>query len=188
MVSEQGFRVWLLSRGIQPPDGERLRLALAQPVQMGVLSALLAPWHMLLERLRDEPEVAEEELPAVDEVEAYLGGEWLPVVSSNVEAIHWIADEEKLEIEFKNGAFYEYANVTEDEARDFATARSPGGWVWDHLRVRGPGNVYAWNPAHPYAYISAPSRYTPRWMRTLEKRILHGKIRPEGIYATEMVE
>lgn len=146
------------------------------PIQMGILSALLAPWAALLERLRDEPERAEEELPELGEVDAYLLGEWLPVTSSNVAAIRYLPEDEALEVEYLNGAFYRYDEIPPAMAKDFALARSPGGWVWDNLRVRG--TVYGYQK--PYAFISAPSTYQPKWMRDLESRLRHGAIGPEG--------
>lgn len=197
------FQSWLQARGIQAdPDEAAAALWLAGhdgadvldrelgvclsrglPIQMGILSALLSPWAKLLERLRDEPERAVEELPELDEVDAYLLGEWLPVTSSNVAAIRYLPEDEALEVEYLNGGFYRYSDIPPMMAKDFALASSPGGWVWDHLRVRG--TVYGYQK--PYALISGPSTYEPRWMKTLEKRLLHGKIQAEGIVPAAML-
>lgn len=64
------------------------------------------------------------------------GGEWLYVTSSNVKAIQYDDKEQLLTVEFLNGSVYQYPNVPEVEAMDFATAPSKGRWVWQHLRPR----------------------------------------------------
>lgn len=78
-----------------------------------------------------------EKIPS-DEVEAFLQGvEPLFVLSSNVGMVQYHPEDQKLMVEFLSGGAYLYSNVSLNEARSFATAQSKGGWVWDHLRVRG---------------------------------------------------
>lgn len=73
------------------------------------------------------------------EVEEFLyDGEPLFVHSSNVAlAVYHVADE-KLNIEYLDGASWMYSPIPFAKAKDFAEAHSKGIWVWDHLRVRGP--------------------------------------------------
>lgn len=64
------------------------------------------------------------------------------VHSSNVGAVQYFKEDQKLMVEFLPGANgkpgrYLYSNVTEDDAISFARAGSKGKWVWDNLRVRG---------------------------------------------------
>jgi hypothetical protein len=137
---------------------------------------LMDSYDKLLERLRDEPALAPEDVAPVSAVETFLrGNEWLPLKSSNVAAIRYFPDVQQLEIEFKDGSFYGYADISPAEARDFALAPSPGGWCWDHLRRRGTVFGYRKN----YWHISSPN--TPRkWMETEESRLAHGRIPPSG--------
>ena len=168
----------------------------ASPGKLFSTAALQAPsrsfWQRLtegftglMERLRGEPDVAEELLPDLAEVEAWLkSGEWLEVESTNVKAIRWLADDEALQIEFLNHGFYQYQNVNETEARDFALSPSKGSWVWDNLRLRG--TVFGYQK--DYTFISGPSDYSPSWMgqdqaieqRGAAMRQAHGLIPPSG--------
>lgn len=198
------FQSWLQERGI-PADPDEAAAALwlagqdgadvldrelsacmsmGLPIEMGVLSTMLGPWHALMQKLRDEPDRPPEELPELNDVERYLLGEWLPVTSSNVRAIRYLPEDEALEVEYRNGGFYRYEDIPEMMAKDFALADSPGKWVWDWLRRRG--TVFGFQKR--YQFISGPSNYEPKWMETLEKRLLHGKIQPEGIVPAEMLK
>lgn len=73
-------------------------------------------------------------------------GQVLPVNSSNVTAAQYDIETDTIIVEFHGGDnrsdFYQYSGVSEAEARDFAVASSPGGWVWDHLRVRGSATAH----------------------------------------------
>lgn len=73
-----------------------------------------------------------------DEVEAFLyNQEPLMVHSTNVSMAQYYIDDQKLMVEFLNGAAYMYSAITEQEALNFAQAPSKGTWIWDHVRVRG---------------------------------------------------
>lgn len=61
----------------------------------------------------------------------------LHVHSSNVATAQYLIDQQKLILSFHNGGVYEYGNVTEQEAINFAQALSKGKWNWDNIRVRG---------------------------------------------------
>ena len=105
-------------------------------------------------------------------------GLWLPVESSNVDAIHYDGEVSKLEIRYKNGNYYEYSDVSIREAEAFAKANSAGGWVWTNLRRRGPGGKFGWRK--PYRFLSGISAGAPQWMRSSGTRALHGHIGPHG--------
>lgn len=75
--------------------------------------------------------------------------DYLPVHSSNVAAAQYFITDQKLMVEFRSGAAYLYSNVTEQEAVQFATALSKGGFCWDVLRVRGSKTAHK----KPYSRI-----------------------------------
>lgn len=52
-----------------------------------------------------------------------------PVVSSNVESIGYSEDDQTLEIEFKNGAVYQYFDVPENIYHALRDADSIGGYL-----------------------------------------------------------
>lgn len=93
-----------------------------------------------------------------DEVEAFVyDQELLFVHSSNVGAVQYFPEVEKMMVEFlgsgmkgKSGgktSAYLYSNVTIDEAISLAQAQSKGIWIWDNFRVRGS------KTAHKKPYI-----------------------------------
>ena len=87
----------------------------------------------------------------------FLAGEPIEVFSSNVATIQYVYADgdrliEQLVVAYLDGSAYLYENVTLAEARQFyaACASSPGGAVWDMLRVRG--TVFGYQK--PYRLIS----------------------------------
>jgi len=77
--------------------------------------------------------------------------------SSNVASGQYDAAENYLNVGFKAkgntpASHYGYHNVSPAEADDFAASSSPGGWVWDHLRVRGSATAHQ----KPYSRIAGP--------------------------------
>lgn len=58
-----------------------------------------------------------------------------PVVSSNVESIGYDEDSSTLEIEFKNGATYQYFDVPENVFNELRDADSVGGYL--AARIKG---------------------------------------------------
>ena len=58
-----------------------------EAVQFGFWDVLTSAFQSLWDRLRDEPEIEVEDLPEPEEVQKYLMGDWLKVISSNIEAI-----------------------------------------------------------------------------------------------------
>lgn len=127
--------------------------------------------------------VTEEEMAEVfarDKIDAFLHfGQWLPVESTNVKALQYNPEKSELIVEFLNGGIYQYQNVSIREAESFARAYSKGGWVWDHLRLRGKGNFWAFRK--PYQFLSGLSDWQPQWMRKQPTRWLHGRVGPEGL-------
>lgn len=75
-----------------------------------------------------------------------MEGQWQHMASSNVEAMRYLWDDQTLEVEFKNGAFYQYFQVPPHVAKGFAQTDSPGRFVWNFLR-----DVYS------YVKLSGPS-------------------------------
>lgn len=134
-----------------------------------------------------EDELRAPEVPR-DEIDAYLHfGQWLPVKSTNVAAIQYDGERSRLQIEFldkgKGPGFYGYDDVSIREAEFLARSGSKGGWVWDNLRVRGKGNVFAWKK--PYQFLSM-STYQPNWMRSPATRKVHGEIAFSGQHTEDM--
>lgn len=160
---------------------ERIELSVADVIGHP-LQWLAQGYRSLLEQLKEEPDTPEEDRSTPDEIDRYLMGEWLPVVSSNLTAIRFLPDEEAVEVEFNGGrgesAFYRYSNVDLALARAFAEAPSPGRFVWDVFRKRGTSLGY--NPSHPYVFVSGISSHEPKWMRSAETRRLHGMIGSSG--------
>ncbi|BBJ23102.1 KTSC domain-containing protein [Candidatus Nitrotoga sp. AM1P] len=58
-----------------------------------------------------------------------------PVTSSNVESIGYDEDSSTLEIEFKNGATYQYFDVPENVFTELRDADSVGGYL--AARIKG---------------------------------------------------
>lgn len=87
---------------------------------------------------------------------AYLSGNRQYVISSNVEYFQYFmfyedgSPQNVLYVGFKDGSLYSYQDVSMEEALVFYRAVSPGGAVWDHLRVRG--TVFGYQK--PYALVT----------------------------------
>lgn len=84
-------------------------------------------------------------------------GYWLPFHSTNVRAVKYDIDSQKMFIEFKGkGGPYEYDGISKEKAMTFLQAGSKGGWVWDNLRVRGSKTKHQ----VPYRKVSrAPGKF-----------------------------
>lgn len=67
-----------------------------------------------------------------------LSASWLHVASSNVHAIRYLYDEQILEVEFKDGSYYQYYSCPPETASDMHDTDSPGRFVWNRLRDRYP--------------------------------------------------
>jgi len=134
------------------------------------------------ERLNRFAEADRAERPRLlSEAEAWaLAGGWQPVSSSNVVAILYEADDERLLIEYgkagKPSSFYAYQPVPLAMAMSLYDAPSKGTWVWDNLRLRG--TVFGYKV--PYVFLSGPSAARRKWHRTQESRARHGRIGPSG--------
>lgn len=61
--------------------------------------------------------------------------EKIPVTSSNIESIGYDGDSSTLEIEFKNGATYQYFDVPENVFTELRDADSVGGYL--AARIKG---------------------------------------------------
>jgi hypothetical protein len=88
------------------------------------------------------PPYPEGKMPVMTEIEGFIyEGDILPVYSSNVGSARYDHDNETLYVVFHGGRGehrrYKYWPISEDEAHAFGIAFSKGGWVWDHLRIRG---------------------------------------------------
>ncbi len=59
-----------------------------------------------------------------------------PVSSSNIRSIGYDADSQVLEVEFLDGAVYEYYDVPEDVHQGLMSARSHGSYLHRHVRDR----------------------------------------------------
>lgn len=91
-----------------------------------------------------------------DEVDEFVNGGYpLFVHSSNVRMAQYFPQDQKMMVEYGEGAAYLYSGVTQHEALSFAQAQSKGTWVWDHLRVRGS------RTAHKKPYVKISAGYRP---------------------------
>ena len=58
----------------------------------------------------------------------------LDVISSNIDAISYDTDEEKLLVTFKGGSSYEYFNVPQDVFDQLETAESKGSFMAKNIK------------------------------------------------------
>jgi hypothetical protein len=132
--------------------------------------------------LPPEPPETHRPPPApASEMEAFLShGQWVSTpASSNVMAMMFNPDDEKVSIEFLNGAIYTYDSITPTEAaRIYLGVNRPdhlgkgpgylhnsrGGAVWDYLRLTGKN----------FTRTRAPLKSRLAWLKTEE-----GKARAE---------
>ncbi len=85
-----------------------------------------------------EDEISRWEMLPAEEVHSFIYEDKALVVhSTNVKQARYYPHRQKMMIEYHNGSAYLYDGVSVDEAISFANAQSKGGWVWDHLRIRG---------------------------------------------------
>lgn len=68
-------------------------------------------------------------------------GRWEHVNSSNVAAIAYDQNRERLLVRFRNGSEYAYYPISIDIAAVLYRTGSKGTFIWDYLRVRGAGNT-----------------------------------------------
>lgn len=115
-----------------------------------------------------EKQIKEDEL--ADDFNRFMSGKFVSVSSSNVNAIAYFPESYYLEIEYHDGTYYGYFDVSSEEAANLFRSGSKGGWVWDHLRIRGTKlgfrKSYVWN--------GAVSRVQRKWDATQESSIAHG--------------
>ena len=137
------------------------------------------------ERNRAAEEVEEEaaELEEATDLDRFLyGGEWANATCHGQSAaLQYDREAAELFIEFPDGSFYGYADISPQEAESIYHAGHDDGHlgtkVWDDLRVRG--KVYGYQKR--YWFLSGPSPAGVRkWMRSAESRKRHGDIGPEG--------
>lgn len=89
--------------------------------------------------------------------------------SSNVAGFRYLLDDGALEVEFKDGSFYQYRPVSEVEALSLYRAGSKGTWIWDNLRIRGT----ALGHRKDYVWLGGPSRAQRKWDTSDERRAAH---------------
>jgi hypothetical protein len=83
---------------------------------------------------------------------------------SNVYSYGYNSDTANLYVRFRNektegpGSLYRYSGVTIPEFRSLMSAASKGGWVWDHLRIRGTVTGHK----KDYALVGIVGGYVPR--------------------------
>ncbi len=77
-----------------------------------------------------------------EDVEDFLNGTMVQVLSSNVDKAQYDSEKETLFIWYLDGALWAYDPYTIQEAAGFIRAPSKGGWCWDYIRVKGVGNEH----------------------------------------------
>jgi hypothetical protein len=82
-----------------------------------------------------EPKPQEDALSGYEpKTQAWLrSGDWLHVFSSNVSALRYLWPAQNLQVEYLDGAIYEYYGVEPAVAVDFTYALSPGRYRWHVL-------------------------------------------------------
>ena len=99
------------------------------------------------EKKKPEPEARSENPQIVDYL---VHGKWLNVISSNVHKVKYDREEKTLYIGYLNRSVYWYSPISTAQAQDILLTPSKGGWVWDHLRIRGTARGYK----VPYGRVS----------------------------------
>ena len=62
----------------------------------------------------------------------------IPLTSSNIHSAGYDPTTQTLRISFKSGGTYDYADVSEEQAKSFLESKSPGRHF--HLNIRGEFN------------------------------------------------
>jgi len=70
--------------------------------------------------------------------------EKIPVDSTNIASVGYVAASSTLEIEFNNGTIYQYSGVPENEYTELMNASSKGSYLNQHIKKAG----------YPYTRIS----------------------------------
>ena len=169
---------------VRPVLAEMLRM-LSQPPQTGVLPPprvleKLPPSQIpvIVEDEQDfleptEPKTQQDALSSYDaKTQQWLrSGEWLYVMSSNVDALRYLWPERNLQVTYLNGSTYEYYEVEPEVAVDFTYALSPGRYRWHVLGDPRWGTV-----RYNYALISGATvkgRPKPRVAREVPTGLLN---------------
>ncbi len=74
---------------------------------------------------------------AQEDVDAFLNGEMQQLLSSNVDKAQYDSERQILYIWYLGGECWAYDPYTEKEAAMFMEAPSKGGFIWDHIKVKG---------------------------------------------------
>lgn len=91
---------------------------------------------------------------AQNEHEWLHSGKWIKANSSNPsdpysEELRWDNEAELLYVRHPNGRVWKYGPVTKNMAEELIFSPSPGGWIWDHIRVRGSRSAHQVPIAEP---------------------------------------
>jgi hypothetical protein len=98
----------------------------------------IEPKTLAPETLRPGPATAAELFDWTPLEEAVFSGDWLRLISTNVEAMRYDLTDLELQVEFKSRAVYRYEGVPPHVALSFYTTDSPGRFVWRRLRDKFP--------------------------------------------------
>lgn len=72
--------------------------------------------------------------PTTDDIDEFLIlNKWLPLSSSHIKGAMYNPMEQTMVVEFKDGAFYRYLDVSPSEARGFVSAGSHGKYLHQHF-------------------------------------------------------
>lgn len=115
---------------------------------------------------------------ADSELEAFLAGVIIEVISSNVWRCQFVVEEQTLYVQYRNGNWYWYTGISEDEATQLYHAGSKGKWVWDCLRVRG--TVFGHKKPYGLFQGGMSSGTPPKYTAKQEWLDQHGAIPPAG--------
>lgn len=92
------------------------------------------------------------------DMESFMYGEpYSRFASSNVAVIQFDVTANQLYVQFLNGRWYRYSQVSKQEAQAMWATASKGVWVWDHLRGRGS----ATSSKKPFTRDAVPPSYLP---------------------------
>jgi len=75
-------------------------------------------------------------------LEQFLHGQRTPVASTYCIAMAFEPNANAITVWYGDGAVWNYSPYTAREAQSLFESSSKGEWIWNHIRVRGPGGKH----------------------------------------------
>lgn len=116
------------------PDDIMLILDESDIVHEGTIDNPIEGIPLSEEEARLREFIPEDELRVILDDRDKLSGDWIIVISSNVNAIKYNIETSSMDVEYQYGRYYRYYDVPPAFFIDFFHAHSPGRFVWEHIR------------------------------------------------------